>query len=452
MGLLNNQSCKKYVNIFETQREIKKRKTLSRTFIFPVTKEAIPELDQQKEIVSLKSNLKHSLQNPSIVQRPLSRHPSIQASVLIKSSKQDLSEESQAYWQGDRFTFGGAVEEVRKSYRESLHAKDYFRQGAAYMHKNAEIQRRGSILQPSFHYKEQLERESYQSKRKGSNCKLPSHVFVDQPVNFNDFYLPAKKIEEPRVPSLVLPSESSLEESGVKAASVATQFDDHDEDRGLAFRFQQRESTVENILKLFQFKEEEKKKPIFKVKDRRYSDCVQTENVKPEVKDMSKEDNLKYRIYFDLEKSASDKKEDSDKSLNSHGNVSIKRAGPRTTLKKGFSMAAAAYLGRMISRGNSTINPEYKGLKKSAIKKLQKKDPIVRQTSIPLQNQFKFVPKSVQVNSFRTFGRNFLIQTKLHPSKILLVNFTIQPNTMVKILLRRKNIRVTGTALWKDFC
>lgn len=325
-----------------------------------------------------------------------SRKPSANVdSIKPKSSRNNLSEESVAYWQTERLTYEGAVEEVRKSYRESLHAKDFFKNGKEYMIKNIELQRRSSLaLGNSLRF---VENNKGQMK---SSYNLPSNVF-ERNTNFNDFYAaPQTKRSQDRRTSIQdnLKTFESKENTEVENVSHQTAHDSEE----FIFRLKNSEATIQNIVQLFKLKQErpEKKKSS---PTRRLSGVCEA-NLPKEVKKLSKEDDLKYQIYHDLEKTISNQKEDSDKSLNSLTHVSIKR-GQRGTLKKGFSMAAAMYLSKMISRANTIVNPEYKGLKKSAIKRLQKKDPITRQTSMTTQNQFKFTPQFKEVNKYRTFGK-----------------------------------------------
>lgn len=403
---MNSKNSKNYVNIFETQRQIKKRKTLSRTFLYPVSNQT--KLFSTQAETSVPTSQEQTLLQPTLSFRPASGRPSgIVESIKQKSSKNDLSAESVAYWQTDRLTYGGAVEEVRKSYRESLHAKDYFKTGKDYMIKNIEIQRRDSMaFSNSYRF---IERKDTQNK---SSYRLPSNVF-ERNANFNDFYqVPSsRKVRETRRPSIQdnIETVESRDATGVENASKITAHDSEE----LIFRLKQSDTTIQSILKYFKLNDDGKNPKKTISPKRRLSTNISSDNQIKEIKKRSKEDDLKYQIYYDLEKSITDQKEASDKSLNSLTHVSIRR-GQRGTLKKGFSMAAAMYLSKMINRSNTMIKPEYKGLKKSAIKRLEKKDPIIRQTSMALQNLFKFNPKLVEVNNFRTFGRFLLITRQNH--------------------------------------
>ena len=398
LQILNRKTSDHYLNIIEADQRAKKRKAMSSTFLQPMAKYAkrfVPGGESSLPTAALTTELPSKLAS-----RSLSKVPDVKPGSIKQKSSRKNSENSEDYWQGQRFTFDGAVEEVRKSYRDSLHQNDYFRPGREYMIKNTELDRRNSVVQGQSARFMQM-----QASPAKSTYRLPSNVF-HRNLNFNDFYAPPSlpKTEEPLNTSLgqqVMVEVESKEESIVVKASVDTVRDSAE----LYLQYQQSEQAIANMINHFKSAQNPKREDVF-VPKRRLSLLAAPQSENREVKVRAKEDNIKYRIYFDLEKSVSDEKEVTEKSFLSLSHMAVRR-GTKLNFR-GFTGAFHA-INKLLARAGSLSKPEYKGLKKREIKRIQELNPITRQATIPLQRTFSNLPKYLTVNSFRTFGNPSLL-------------------------------------------
>ena len=167
------------------------------------------------------------------------------------------------------------------------------------------------------------------------------------------------------------------------------------------------------------FKDKEKTEKLIEPKKRR-SLLIQSNIVVKASKKKSREDNLRHQIYIDLDKSLVENDEITDKSFLSLSDGAVRR-GSKIYFKGGFSIAVFS-LNKILAKANSTMKPEYKGMKKRAIKRLQRDSPLMRQTSIALQ-KYSHIPKLLICNSYRSFGISLVTQTRSRTSETQYADF-----------------------------
>lgn len=312
---------------------------------------------------------------------------------IIGVSKQSLVEKSDNvdYWQANRFTLDGVVEEVRRSYRAELDEQDFFRSGREYMDKNIALERRKSIAPQDCLRISDLKKQSTKS-----NYKLPSRFLLSN-TNFNDFYSIPKPIGKPVEPLITSLQEladiETPEPTLVMRASILTVKDTVE----LGVQFNQSEKAVSAMLQKFSdipdVKNREKRR-LFK----KLSINLENQKDKEIVQRKAKEEDLKYKVFIDWDESPSPGR--SHQSNSSNLSLDNKRlVKTRNTFKGDFTQAMLIY--KQILKNNQPA--ELRGLKKRARKRVIKNNPLKRENSLALQN-FSFKPRLITSNSYRTFG------------------------------------------------
>lgn len=365
-----------YLDLYKQSSMVKKRKNLASVLVSSISKGASwTELLRREE-------------DNKLQRRKSQRVSWRERETLPEKSKESSKEEASNYWQGERFTLDGVVEEVRRSYRAELDENDFFRSGREYMMKNIQIERRNSYKNQSLLKLP----ETMQSKFK-SNYRLPSQAILSN-TNFNDFYSvarPAEKQDEPRPTSLEeIAYPETPEPTLVCLASILTVNDTVN----LAAQFNRSEKAISAMMMKFSEDLNKKGPKVYK----RMSINLEDQKDLQILARKAKEENLKYKVFIDWEESPSpSKSEHSSYSNLSLDNKKINKV--KNTFKGNFTQAImASKLAAKLSQPE-----ELRGLKKRARKRVEKNNPLKRENSLTLQN-FKFRPKLLTANSFRSFG------------------------------------------------
>jgi hypothetical protein len=380
---LNSKATKDFVRMFETQKELKKRANFGKTFMHPLQKFSNAETGDINTARSFNQSVTVTESTEKLL---VPRSPVLNRTARQTTMHKD-NEQPYAYGLKDQTNETHFSKAFRRSFKDKTEEKIDVKGSREYLIKSIEK------LKPSRASKSH-DSPSPVVKVKTevlSNYRPPKYVFQNNQ-NFNDFYnVPSSR----RLRGLAIENlkQYSKEETEVAVMSRVS----YNESFLSNLKIQQAEKTVQKILQFYSgdHKPESTK--------RRHSVLDSSPTIPKGMRKLDKENDLKYQIYLDLEKSAAESKKDLEKSFTSLTEKSLK-GDPRPSLKKGITGATGVYLDKLIAKAKAVKEEELERLKMKEARRLQERTSFVRQPTLNNKKNTVYNPKTVVVDSSRPFG------------------------------------------------
>ncbi len=340
LEVLNSKATQDYVRIFENQRELKKRRNLGKNAVQPLGTFRRAESDDVNQAKSLEPSV-NVLESSGklLMKRPSVLNRSARLSILYnnKEDKEGFGLKEQASDPTLAITFRRSFLGVAKSKIDLKGSRDY-------LIKSMDKQK-SKIANQSGRQSQSPLVESKTMVR--PNYRPPTNVFQSNQ-NFNDFYvLPSSG----RLRSLAISNLNNYDKEETEVVKASRKSYNNSFLSNL--RLQKAEQTIQNILRLYggDYKPKSPR--------RRHSFLNSSRLISKEIKRPDRDDDVKYQIYLDLEKSEAESKKALEKSFISLTDKSLKE-DPKQSLKKGIPGPAAAYLNKIIAKANAAKEEEIK--------------------------------------------------------------------------------------------